>query len=119
MPGDDIPDNSTTSSNLEEKQKYEFLCGRFSKQYFIYGIKFGDHPWHYFDDQDSVRSEHLSLPKSIDTAIRRMNADTVGTVTLLLDNIQAGLYFKDGKFVFKDKDLKTCNKTQLLFCGTV
>lgn len=102
------PSRSAISLNVGEHQKFEFLCGTFNKQVFIYGLKFGDHPWHYFDDLDCIRSEHSSLPRSIDIAIRRMSAATVGTVTLDLDNMQAGLYFQDGKFVFKNKELKTC-----------
>lgn len=112
----DYLDSITTASTstaasvvVEKNHKFEFLCGSFDKRSFVYGVKFGDHNWHYFDDNDSIRSEHSSLSGSIDSAIRRMGTDKVGTVTLYLNNLEARLYFDDGKFKFKNKELKTCN----------
>lgn len=111
----DIPSASTyknehstnVTSESTGKRTFSFLCGAFEKQNFVYGVKFEKHPWHYFDELDSRRAEHGSLPASVDETIRRL--DGVKTIYLQLNEEQSRNYFENGKFIFKNKELKTRN----------
>lgn len=87
------------------KDKFSFLCGTFEKKNYIYAVKFANHPWHYFEMQDSYSCKHQSLPASMDSLISQLNK--VGSITLQLD-VQIQNYYKDDKFVFNNKELKTC-----------
>lgn len=100
-----ISTNATSAST--GKRKFSFLCGSFEKQNYVYGVKFDKHPWHYFDERDSIRAQHGSLPSSVDESIRRSNG--VKTIYVHLNETQSRIYFENGKFIFKNKELKTRN----------
>lgn len=93
--------STVSSANM----KFSFLCGNFSNKNFIYGIKCGKHPWHYFDVKDSVSSEHGSLPASIDALIRGLDKPT--SINVNLNEEQTKNYYVGGKFIFNNKELKT------------
>lgn len=94
------PSNASTAN-----MKFSFLCGHFSNRNFIYAIKFGKHQWHYFELKDSVSSEHGSLAASIDGLIRVMDKPT--PINVNLNEEQTRKYYVGGKFIFKNKELKT------------
>lgn len=85
--------------------KFHFLCGNFSDYNFIYAIKFGSHPWHYFDATDAISSVHGALSKELDSTIATL--DGMSTIEVPLDNALSRIYFNSGKFIFKSKILKT------------
>lgn len=87
-------------------QNYRFLCGNFFGQAFIYAVKFDQYPWHYFDEEDTSSSKHGSLPVELENVIKSLSK--VKTVELALSEEQAKNYFENGKFVFNNKELKTC-----------
>lgn len=88
------------------KQKFYFLCGNFERKHFIYAIKYAEHPWHYFEEQDSISSVHGSLPAILDSLIGTL--DKVRTIQVPLDEQQTRIYYDNGKFIFKNRELKTC-----------
>lgn len=88
------------------KETFHFLCGKFGGLHFIYGIKNVIEPWHYFEEQDSLISAHESLPALLDTVIGTL--DKVRTIKVPLFEHQWSDYYRNKKFIFKDKELKTC-----------
>ena len=60
---DNTPSTSTAvdGTSRERSCKLAFLCGK----EFIYAVKQANHPWHYFEESDSMSSKHSSLPASI------------------------------------------------------
>lgn len=105
------PSTSTSSANATPattgKRKFTFLCGFFENERYIYGLKFDNHVWHYFEVLDTKRAQHVSLPDSVDASIVRLKA--VGPIHVHLDEAQSKNYFKNGKFIFKNKELNTRN----------
>lgn len=93
------------SNARSANMKFSFLCGHFSNKNFIYAIKCGKHPWHYFEMKDSASSQHGSLPASIDVLIRGMDKPT--PINVNLNEEQTRNYYVDGKFIFNNKELKT------------
>lgn len=110
----DFMQHSNVSFNASTAPfKFSFLCGNFYKKNFIYAIKFGSHPWHYFNEIDSISSEHGSLPASMDSLISKM--DKVSSIDVNLNEEQTRNYYVDGKFIFKNNELKT-RKSCSFFC---
>lgn len=87
-------------------QKFRFLCENFNNQSNIYATKFGQHPWHYFEDQHCMISLHESLPASLKNLVKTIKK--LETIEVILNEDQANLYFEDGKFIFENTELKTC-----------
>lgn len=87
-------------------QKFYFLCGHLVGKNFIYATKFAKHPWHYFEKADSNSSVHDSLPAILDSLISTLKK--VKTIEVPLSEEQSRNYYKNGKFIFKNKELKTC-----------
>lgn len=100
--------NASTANETDNEiiLKFSFLCGSFEKKSFIYGVKFAEYEWHYFEEADSPFSKHFSLPASMDISIGR--SDKVRSIVFFLTSEESKNYFRDGKFMFKDKELKTC-----------
>lgn len=114
----DLMHHLNASSNASTaKFKFSFLCGNFYNKNFIYAIKFGSHPWHYFSEIDSISSEHVSLPASIDSLISKM--DKVSSIDVNLNEEQSRNYYFDGKFIFKNKELKTSKSCTFYFESVV
>lgn len=88
------------------EEKFFFYCGTFERKNYIYAVKFAKHPWHYFETEDSYSYKHRSLPASMDSLISELNK--VRSIDLNLNEEQIQNYFKDDKFVFNNKELKTC-----------
>lgn len=88
------------------KQKCSFLCGNFENMNYIYAIKVGDSCWHYFEEIDSVSTEHNSLPSQLDVFIS--NLKKIRKVQLFLDEEKSSQYYCNQNLVFKGKELKTC-----------
>lgn len=87
-------------------QKFHFLCGVFNNKNFVYGVKFDELCWHYFDKLDSIDYEHISLPLGWSN---KLNGTTgFHVVELMLNEEQAAAYYNNGSFVFRNKELKTC-----------
>lgn len=105
--------STSNALKLRRKVKFSFLCGTFEKQNFIYAVKFANHPWHYFEENDSISSQHDSLPASIDAMISSL--DKVKSIDLNLNEEQRKDYYNDdnGKFIFQNKELKT--RIQFIF----
>lgn len=98
--------NSSSVAPTENQQfpkKFGFLCG---PPNIIYAIKFGTHVWHYFDVSDSIVAQHGYLPASMNSLIRGLTK--VKTINVNLNENQTKNYFRNDKFVFKNKQLKTC-----------
>lgn len=97
--------------------KYYFLCELFNKQILIYAIKSSLTNWHYFEEEDSKISVHVSLPANLGSQIIWLKKPQ--EVSVDLDSDQIVNYVTDGKFVFKGKELKTCkfalSKFKILF----
>lgn len=89
--------------NGDVSRKFYFLCG---KEDLIIAVKFANYPWHYFDTSDSISTQHDSLPAKMLASIRKL--DKVRSVSVILNDSQSQNYFKNGKFEFKNKELKTC-----------
>lgn len=99
-------DNSSSVAPTENRQfreKFAFLCG---PPNIIYAIKFGTYEWHYFDVPDSIITQHSSLPASMNSLIRGLVK--AKTINVNLNEDQTKNYFHNCKFVFKNKQLKTC-----------
>lgn len=93
-------------SKTKMKQKFQFLCGYFEQIRFVYAIKDSEHPWHYFDESESLLSKHISLPEGLRHQIGLLNG--IKTLQVLLDDTQTSNYFVNGKFLFNGKPLGTC-----------
>lgn len=89
--------------NGNVSRKFSFLCG---KDKSIVAVKFAHYPWHYFETSDSISTQHDSLPAKMLASIR--NLDKVRSVSVILNDMQSRNYFKNGKFIFKNRELKTC-----------
>lgn len=87
-------------------EKYYFLCEYFNSQMLIYAIKSSVTNWHYFEEEDSVISVHISLPAELRSQIVMLTK--LEKVAVDLDADQVVNYVADGKFVFKGKELKSC-----------
>lgn len=87
------------------KNKFYFLCGHFEKINFIYAVKFEKHSWHYFEELDSIESEHNLLPAVLHHLIGTLNK--VKTIEVPISDELSKHYFDGGKFIFKNKELKT------------
>lgn len=87
------------------KQKFKFLCGNFSCVNLIYGVKFANHKWHYFQEVHNISSVHDALPIDLNALISSLRE--VKTIEIALDEEQSNIYYKNGKFIFKDEELKT------------
>lgn len=86
-------------------EKIKFLCGNFEDDNFIYGIKFGEYEWHYFEMKDTLASEHNLLPDRLHFLIGTLEDVKTLEVSLSVDTLKH--YFSEGKFIFKSKELKT------------
>lgn len=93
------------------KQKFKFLCGYFEKISFVYAVKLAKHSWYYFEECDSLFSQHSSLPEELGYQISLL--DGIRSVEVLLDDAQASKYIVNGIFVFKEKELKTCKQRSM------
>ncbi|KAJ6639413.1 hypothetical protein Bhyg_12157 [Pseudolycoriella hygida] len=89
--------------------RFKFLCGNFGNKKFIYATKFGEHPWHYFNDEHTIITQHDSLPSELEDVITTFK--TVRTVEIWLDDDQVKNYYDNRKFIFKNRDLKTFTKS--------
>lgn len=94
------------------KQIFYFLCGKFRRVNFIYAIKNDVEPWHYFEESDSRSSAHESLPPVLDSLIGTL--DKVRTIQVPLSEDQWSNYYRNQKFVFKNKELKPCMNFYLI-----
>lgn len=81
---------------------FVFLCG---KGNFIYGVTLPNHPWYYFDEIDSISSEHESLPPKMLASIKKLQ--DVRRIAVSLNATQTRKYFENGKFIFNNKPSKT------------
>lgn len=89
-------------------QKFRFLCGNFRNENIIYAVKFSKHRWHYFDDIHRNITEHDSLPSGLGETIATFKK--VRSVEIELDEGDVKRYYDDGKFIFKNTELKTFKK---------
>lgn len=89
-------------------ESFYFLCGNFDKNNFIYAIKNDLNDWHYFEEQDTLFDVHVSLPRNLLNEISRLQK--VKSIPMQLNAAQIADYMNDGKFVFKEKELKTCKE---------
>lgn len=85
--------------------KFKFLCGQFEKVNYIYAIKFDQHSWHYFEEMDSIASEHKSLPIALGEFA---SLKKVTTIEVTLNDEVIKNYYRNDEFIFKNKPLKTC-----------
>lgn len=85
--------------------KFNFLCGNVRKDNVIYATKFGQHPWHFFEQRHWMISEHHSLPAQLGEQISSLQK--VRSIEIGLSDEQAQHYYDNGKFVFKNTELKT------------
>lgn len=69
-------------------------------------IKFDQHQWHYFEEEDSIISQHQSLPRGLEHLIE--SSKEMRTIELILNEEQVKNYYRNGNFVFKNIKLKTC-----------
>ncbi len=86
-------------------EKVKFLCVNYQGTNFIFGIKFSDHPWHYFDEKHTLASEHNLLPEYVHNLIGTLQKPRTIVVHLIAEQLQH--YYTDGKFIFKNNELKT------------
>lgn len=93
-------------NSFEMAQAFQFLCGNYNDINFVFATKFGDHAWHYFDEQHSLSLEHDTLHKNLNAVIKHFKKPR--TIEILLNEAQARNYFDNGKFTFKNTDLQTC-----------
>lgn len=89
--------------NGNVSRKFSFLCG---KEDCILAVKLANYPWHYFETSDSKYTHHDSLPAKMLASIRKL--DKVRSVSVILNVTQSRHYYKSGKFILKNKELKTC-----------
>ncbi len=94
---------------------FYFQCGNFEGRNFIYAVKFAENPWYYFDQIDSLSSGHDSLPAELNSAISALDIATLKTIKVSLNEEQARIYHVDGKFMFRNKELRTCKTSTLWF----
>lgn len=97
--------SSTSVEAISSSKKdlgFVFLCG---KGNFIYGVTVSNHPWYYFEEIDSISSEHDSLPPKMLASISKMQ--DVRQIAVNLNATQSRKYFENGKFMFKNKPLNT------------
>lgn len=87
-------------------QKFEFLVQNSNNRNFIYAIKFDHHPWHYFEDDHSIISQHQSLPHGLEHLIEL--SKELRTIEFILNDEQIKNYYQNGSFIFKKIKLKTC-----------
>lgn len=87
------------------KQKFHFLCGNYENLNYIYATKFGEHDWHYFENADTHLSVHKLLPQVLDSLVGKLKS--VKSIEVLLDEVQSINYYRDGKFIFNNKELET------------
>ncbi|XP_037029366.1 uncharacterized protein LOC119069419 [Bradysia coprophila] len=87
------------------ERKFDFRCGNYGKKNLIYAIKSAKHPWHYFEEKDTLSSEHGSLPAVLDSMISKLNK--ISTIEVSLDESQWRSYYENGRFVFNNVKLKT------------
>lgn len=97
------------SSNFtfQNMETVHFLCGNYLQMNFIYAIKnnlISD--WHYFEEEDSSLSVHVSLPPNLAEKISPL-VNKTKPIALVLNAEQFANYVHDDKFVFKGKELKT------------
>ncbi len=86
-------------------EKVKFLCGNYKGTNFIYGVTFADYDWYYFEEQDTISSDHKTLPDRVHFSISALSKAT--TIEIQLNPEQLRHYFRDGKFIYKNKELKT------------
>lgn len=84
-------------------ENVKFLCGNYKGINLIYGIRFSDYCWNYFDEQDSHASEHTLLPERVHNLIGTLEKPK--SIEVPLSDDQLKCYFTDGKFIFKNKEL--------------
>lgn len=103
----DRTQNSNASTSVSTKQvKFTFLCGKFAQKKSIYAVKFGDHPYYYFNESDTATSQHDTLPGSIDFFIDKSDKDGLMPIELNLTEEQSRSYYLDGQFIFKNRELR-------------
>ncbi len=98
-------------------ETFDFLCDNYENINFVYAIRSDSSDWHYFEEGDSSLDAHVSLRPSFLSQISLL-INKVKPITLILNADQILNYVKNGKFVFKGKELKTC-KLSLLNKTTV
>lgn len=62
-----------------------FLCGRFERMNFIYGVKLCEGDWYYFEDEDTIIDAHGSLPADLENGITQLSSG-VHPIPITLDN---------------------------------
>ncbi|KAG4075684.1 hypothetical protein HA402_003509 [Bradysia odoriphaga] len=87
------------------QRKFYFRCGNFGKTNLIYAITSAEHPWHYFEEKDTLSSGHGSLPADLDSVISKLNK--ISTIAVPLEESQWRSYYENGRFVFNNVELKT------------
>lgn len=87
-------------------QAFQFLCGNYNNMNFVFATKFGDHPWHYFEERHSISHEHDSLPPNLNAAIKHFKRPR--QIDIFLNEEQMKNYYDNGKFIFKNTELQTC-----------
>lgn len=85
----------------------DFLCSNYENINFVYAIRSGSSDWYYFEEGDSTLDVHVSLPPDSANQISRL-VNRLKPVTFALNADQIANYVRNGKFVFKGKELKTC-----------
>lgn len=100
------------SNYFKMQQKFKFLCWNFNNRKFIFATKFNHHPWYYFEERHTIIFQHDSLPAKLEEVIATFEGKR--TVEIILNEIQVQNYYINGKFIFKDTELKTC--TAHLYC---
>lgn len=90
-------------------QKCFFLCGNFQNMSFIYGVKVEKGDFYYFDEVDSIIGAHGSLPADLENRIRQLQNNTLKPISISLDTNQLANYMNNDRFIFKGKELMTCN----------
>lgn len=85
-------------------KKLQFLCGNDGKKLFVYGVRCPMGPFYYFDKLDSILSAHVTLPAELGSIVTSRKK----VIEVELNEEQLKNYWKNEKFVFKNKALKTC-----------
>ncbi|KAJ6634109.1 hypothetical protein Bhyg_17618 [Pseudolycoriella hygida] len=84
----------------------DFLCGNYENTNYVYAIRSDSSNWHYFEEGDASLDVHVSLPPNFLSQVSRL-INKLKPITLTLNADQIFNYVKNGKFVFKGRELKT------------